>query len=290
MSTQPLLWDDPQSEVGTENKAIEEPSEVVKTGDGAGLQLVEEAPVERRARRVPARVPSLKEAFARGFDLVVANPPFGNEIRDANILCNYELGKAPADAKKSLRGKVTIEILFVELMLRAARPGGRVATIVPNSILANATSQYMRDWLLTEARLHTSISLSAECFKPYTGAKTGIIYFQRWNESEGEHRAFVPRSEDYVVFMAMAEKCGQDSRCNIVYRRNDAGGLLVNDRNELTVDTDYDKTIEFFEKLAATGMISEGREAAATVEAADEDETAIEAIDEAQEEEEEIAA
>ena len=66
-----------------------------------------------------------------GFDTVLTNPPFGDKIRidDPHILAQYELAKG--------RNSVPPDQLFIERCLQLLRPGGRLAIVLPDSILTN---------------------------------------------------------------------------------------------------------------------------------------------------------
>lgn len=97
-----------------------------------------------------------------------------------------------------------IEILFIERFLQLAKPGGYVAIIIPDGILANINLQYVRGWIFERARILAIISLPRETFK-YIGttAKTSIIFTQKFNA-----RQTLESTKKLPIFMASADYVG----------------------------------------------------------------------------------
>jgi type I restriction-modification system DNA methylase subunit len=101
------------------------------------------------------------------FDLVIGNPPYGLGV---------------ARPGRGLR----IEQLFVRRFLELARPGGWLAAIVPEGILANAQSQALRDELLRRASLRAVVALPEATFgRSGTRARTALLLAQKGRGSEG---------------------------------------------------------------------------------------------------------
>lgn len=91
------------------------------------------------------------------FDLVVGNPPYGFGV------------PRPAAGER-------IEALFLRRFVELARPGGWLAIVVPEGILANARSQKLRDWFLARAALRAVIALPEATFgRTGTRARTAIL-------------------------------------------------------------------------------------------------------------------
>src|SRR5690606_13316894 len=70
------------------------------------------------------------------FDIVLTNPPFGGnaKVDDPHVLARYGLSTfGSANPRTSLPA----EQLFVEAALNFLKPGGRLAIVVPDSILNN---------------------------------------------------------------------------------------------------------------------------------------------------------
>jgi type I restriction enzyme M protein len=105
------------------------------------------------------------------FDVILANPPFKGSL-------DYD------DVHHSLLSKVKTkktELLFVTLMLRMLKLGGRSATIVPDGVLFGSSKahQALRKMLVDENQLEGIISLPSGVFKPYAGVSTAIIVFTK---------------------------------------------------------------------------------------------------------------
>lgn len=106
-------------------------------------------------------------------DLVIGNPPFmaqANLEKRPDVLREFDLGAG--------RKSQCLEVLFLELFHKLARPDGRIALILPDGPLGNRPFQYVRDWLLRRAWVEAIISLPREIFAG-TSAKTNIIVAQR---------------------------------------------------------------------------------------------------------------
>jgi type I restriction enzyme M protein len=73
------------------------------------------------------------------FDLVIGNPPFSAQAhldRRPEVLRQFDLGAGWRSQ--------CLEVLFLELFLKPAKPGGRIAIILPNGPLANRPFHYVR--------------------------------------------------------------------------------------------------------------------------------------------------
>ena len=76
-----------------------------------------------------------------------------------------------------------IEVFFTERFLRLAKPGGLIAVIVPDSILASDRVGPLRKWLTGEMDLLAVVSLPHKVFTGVgANAKTSIIFAQRLQE------------------------------------------------------------------------------------------------------------
>jgi type I restriction enzyme M protein len=133
---------------------------------------------------------SFMEKFPRqatdGFDVILSNPPF-NGILDESDKHSSNICK--------LKTKKT-DILFVALILRMLKPGGRAAIIVPNGVVFFPSSAHrdLRKLLVDENQLEALISMPSGVFKhtliPATimiftkGGKTDRVWFYQM-ESDG---------------------------------------------------------------------------------------------------------
>lgn len=111
------------------------------------------------------------------YSLILANPPFSGSADydgiELSLKKSLDLGKTAKTAKT--------ELLFVSLMLRMLKPGGRCAVIVPAGVLFGSTKSHLavRQLLVDENQLQAVISMPSGVFKPYTGVATAILVFTK---------------------------------------------------------------------------------------------------------------
>ncbi|HTN04963.1 MAG TPA: N-6 DNA methylase, partial [Planctomycetaceae bacterium] len=103
-------------------------------------------------------------------DVIVTNPPFGGMEEDG-IELNF-----PAD----VRTRETAD-LFLALILRLLKDGGRAALVLPDGTLFGDQGVKLRlkQQLLKECNLHTIVRLPNGVFSPYTGIKTNLLFFEK---------------------------------------------------------------------------------------------------------------
>jgi type I restriction enzyme M protein len=161
-----------------------------------------------------------------GFDAVFTNPPFGSRlpIDDPHILDQFELSRFGA---KGPRSSMPPEQLFIERCLRFLKPGGRMAIVLPDSILSNPGLEFIRRWLLRRVWVIASIDLPREAFaKSETHTMTSVLILQAFTEAEQE-RAEIGALGEYEIFMAIADRVGWDLRGNPVYLRTPEGEEIL---------------------------------------------------------------
>ena len=85
------------------------------------------------------------------FDAILTNPPFGDNIQidDPHILEQFQVAALNAGGRR--RSSVPPDQLFIERCLQLLRPGGRLAIVLPDSILTNPGMTGLRRWLLGKA-------------------------------------------------------------------------------------------------------------------------------------------
>jgi type I restriction enzyme M protein len=105
------------------------------------------------------------------YSLILANPPFKGSL-------DYD--SVSADLLKVTKTKKT-ELLFLALMLRMLKKGGRCAAIVPDGVLfgSSGAHQSIRKEIVENHHLRAIISMPSGVFKPYAGVSTGIMIFDK---------------------------------------------------------------------------------------------------------------
>jgi type I restriction enzyme M protein len=119
------------------------------------------------------KYPTESEDF---FDVILANPPFKGNIDNDSV-------------HTSLRGKVKTtktELLFLALILRMLKMGGRAAVIVPDGVLFGSSNAHsgIRQMLVDENQLEAVISLPSGVFRPYAGVSTAVLVFVKGGRTD----------------------------------------------------------------------------------------------------------
>lgn len=182
------------------------------------------------------------------FDLILTNPPFGAKIPidDPHILAQYDIGHIWREQKgqlimsKELRKSVPPEQLFVERCIEFAKPGGRIAIVLPDSILSNpgAVMLGIREWILKNTRVIASIDLPSETFEPIVGTQTSLLCLQRKTLDEIRIEEQTGTEPEYEVFLSVPDKIGHDRRGNPTYKRTPEGDeILVDAEKEIITIT-----------------------------------------------------
>jgi type I restriction enzyme M protein len=156
------------------------------------------------------------------------NPPFGDNITrtERHVLDQFDLGRD--------RTFQIVEILFIERCVQLLKPGkGRMAIIVPQSILNNPGLSYVRKWILAHVRVLAVIELPVETFlisgREGTGTLTAILVLERRELNQTVALLDGQTLDTYPIFMAIAEKVGYDRRGKTRYRQDEEGTDLVQD-------------------------------------------------------------
>ena len=171
------------------------------------------------------------------FDVIITNPPFGSKItiQQEYMLEQFQIGhgwespkktKTSAWAMKKNVSPAPPEQLFIERCLQFLKPGGRMAIVLPDSILGSPGLGYIRQWLLGEAKVIASIDLDGDTFQPHTGVQTSILILQKKTKEEKE-ADLIGKMQPYNIFMAVVDKVGHDKRGVNTYQRDEDGDEIL---------------------------------------------------------------
>jgi type I restriction enzyme M protein len=107
------------------------------------------------------------------YSLVLANPPFAGSL---------DFETTAKDLLAIVKTKKT-ELLFVALVLKLLKPGGRAAVIVPDGVLFGSSTAHkaIRRMLVEDHRLDGIVKLPSGVFRPYAGVSTAILLFTKTN-------------------------------------------------------------------------------------------------------------
>ena len=111
-------------------------------------------------------------------DVVLTNPPFGTK----------KGGGRPTRSDFSVTADTSNkQLAFVEHVVRALKPEGRAAMVVPDNVLF-ADSTNLRTWLMDLCSLHTILRLPTGIFYAQ-GVKTNMLFFQRGKTDKANTKA-----------------------------------------------------------------------------------------------------
>ena len=145
------------------------------------------------------------------FDFIITNPPFGAKVKlsEKRYLEDYDLGSKDIDwidAKlkninvkqkrvgekdfirrtflEKARDQQTTEVLFIEQCHRFLKAGGYMAMVIPDSILTNSSTQYVRDWIEEHWRIVSVVSLPQFAFAANgAGVKSSVLFLRKHTEA-----------------------------------------------------------------------------------------------------------
>lgn len=102
-------------------------------------------------------------------DVILANPPFGASVSDG-VETNY-----PAQFRTTESAD-----LFLLLMIRYLKDGGRAAIVLPDgSLTGDGVKQRIRQEFLEKCNVHTIVRLPNSVFQPYASVATNLLFFTK---------------------------------------------------------------------------------------------------------------
>ena len=176
------------------------------------------------------------------FDVLLTNPPFAGDIKDARILGQYDLAHKKAH---KLMPKVGRDILFIERNLQFLRPGGRAAIVLPQGRFNNSGDETLRRWISERARILAVVGLHGNTFKPHTGTKTSVLFLQTWNDDPASEY-HNPKVEDYPVFLATSEQPGKNNSGDYIYRIGNDNAPELDEHHHMIVEHDLGDIADAF--------------------------------------------
>ncbi|CAA6821309.1 MAG: Type I restriction-modification system, DNA-methyltransferase subunit M (EC [uncultured Sulfurovum sp.] len=122
------------------------------------------------------------------YDLILANPPFKGSL-------DYdEVAKPILEVAKTKK----TELLFLSLILKSLKVGGRCAVIIPDGVLFGSTKAHkqIRKEIVSNQQLDAIISMPSGVFKPYAGVSTAIVVFTKTDGHKNENVWFYDMQND----------------------------------------------------------------------------------------------
>lgn len=114
---------------------------------------------------------SKDNTISNAYSMILANPPFKGTIDKDSISAGL----------KNVTNTTKTELLFLALMLRQLKTGGRAAVIVPDGVLFGSGKAHksIRREIVENNKLEAVISMPSGVFKPYAGVSTAIMIFTK---------------------------------------------------------------------------------------------------------------
>ena len=171
-------------------------------GDGGSRVYMTDAlrhppePSEADSVEIKNEVEELRKAMESGleFDAVLTNPPFSmdysaNVPEEKEVLETYDLAGYGGRKKSSLRSSV----MFMERYWQLLKPGGRLLTVIDDSVLSGKNYSDVRDFIRERFLIRGIISLHGDAFqRAGARAKTSVLYLtKRRDVDESQPAAFV---------------------------------------------------------------------------------------------------
>lgn len=183
------------------------------------------------------------------YTLVLANPPFKGSL-DAESVAEDLL--RISDTKKT-------EILFLSLMLRVLKNGGRCAVIVPDGVLFGGTKAHksIREEIIEKNKLEAVISMPSGVFKPYAGVSTAVLIFTKTGIGGTDHVWFYDMEADGYSLDDKRAKIEEDDIGDIIARYHNREDEDKRERTEKSflvpkeeiVENAYDLSINRYKKV-----------------------------------------
>lgn len=182
---------------------------------------------------------NLSLSNAEGYDLVLANPPFGAKISHTTTLNLFDLGHKWVNTNglyhksRNLHNNQSAEILFIERCLNLLKEGGRMAIVLPNGNFENPSLEYLRYYIKLKAKILAIVNLPQETFIPFgTGVKTSLLFLEKDTSNT---------IRQYAIFFGRVKKLGYQGNKNGTpqYKKDKYGQILKNEYNEPILDEDF---------------------------------------------------
>lgn len=183
-------------------------------GDG-GSRVYQVDALDKRFRSHAAEsqeVRSEKDEFKRiaetgRFDVALTNPPFAKEYArktdaERQVLDQYELAYQVSGRSRNAVARLKSSMMFIERYHDLLKPGGRLVTVIDDSILGGDREKRVRSFIREKFIVVAVVSLPGDAFqRSQARVKTSIAVLQKKN---------FPEEEQPPVFMYYCTRVGID--------------------------------------------------------------------------------
>ncbi|WNL34320.1 N-6 DNA methylase [Arcobacter cryaerophilus gv. pseudocryaerophilus] len=184
------------------------------------------------------------------FDVVLSNPPFAGEIKDKKTLSEYELAKPALARAKNKQAKEERDVLFIERIINMLKDGGRTAIVLPQGKFNNASLSFIRNYVLSKARLLAVVGLHQNSFKPHTGVKTSVMILQKYTKQELKAIEKIKKeveetTPDYISKIIQLIESNTDFEKSTEDIPEDILDFLIETFSEVEIESDIDPYEEY---------------------------------------------
>lgn len=148
--------------------------------------------------------------LVEAYTLILANPPFKGSL-------DYDA--VEESILDTVKTKST-ELLFLGLMLRMLKTGGRCAVIVPDGVLFGSSKahQQIRQEIVEKHKLDAVISMPSGVFKPYAGVSTAVLFFTKTNSGGTDNVWFYDMQADGFSLNDKRSEVEENNIPDIIHR------------------------------------------------------------------------
>ena len=191
----------------------------------------------------------LSLSHSGGFDLILANPPFGAKITNTATLSKYDLGykwtnhNKEYHKTKSVYPNQNAEILFIERCLQLLKEGGRMGIVLPNGNFENPSLEYLRYYIKLKAKILAIVNLPQETFIPFgTGVKTSLLFLEKDTPN---------KIKQYPIFFGRVKKLGYQGNKNgtPLYQKDKYGQVIKDSNKQPILDEDFSVIIKAYKEF-----------------------------------------
>jgi type I restriction enzyme M protein len=148
------------------------------------------------------------------FDVLLANPPFGKDIKvkgeeklkQFDLAYNWKKEISSFSKTNKIKKEETIQILFIERSLKLLKDGGRMGIVLPETFFHAPKSRYVLHYMLRNNNVTWMLDLPHNTFRPHNNAKCVVIILEKNRPQQDE------------INMAVAEEIGHDHQGKEVFR------------------------------------------------------------------------
>jgi type I restriction enzyme M protein len=174
------------------------------------------------------------------FDVLLANPPFGKDIKvkgeeklkQFDLAYNWKKEINTFSKTNKIKKEETIQILFIERSLKLLKDGGRMGIVLPETFFHAPKSRYVLHYMLKNNNITWMLDLPHNTFRPHNNAKCVVIMLEK------------NRPQQAQINMAVAEEIGHDHQGKEIYRWN----YSKQEANKMDLWDDVPLIIDEFEK------------------------------------------